>query len=183
MANQTAATNLTWYIDSEGRDKLSVVAVDQVNTTVPATITISPSNQRPGEELTQNVMDNCTDPDFSSLQYSTRLLLFPDGPCNNMGISQCFVDIVSLSCNCPIGFQPSASGAGCVCIWDCEYDLYPYITKRSFEMVSVLREGDFWVAFTNNTLPNGYILHPHCPYDYCLTATCRESRSESIETR
>ena len=38
-------------------------------------------------------------------------------------------------------------------------------------MVSVLGEGDFWVAFTNNTLPNGYILHPHCPYDYCLPAT------------
>jgi len=50
-------------------------------------------------------------------------------------------------------------------------------------MVSVLREGDFWVAFTNNTLPNGYILHPHCPYDYCLSATDRDSRSESIETR
>ena len=86
-----------------------------------------------------------------------------------MGISQRYVDIVSLSCYCLIGFQPSASGAGCVCI--CDYDLYPYITNCTLETQSVLREGNFWVTFTNNSIPNGYIIHPHCPYDYCLPPT------------
>ena len=159
----------TVYINSEGSGTLSVVAVHQVNTAIPATITSYHTFQRPGEEFSQNVTDNCTNLDFSFLQSSARLLLFPDGPCNNLGISQRFVDIVSFSCYCPIGFQPSTSGAGCVCI--CDYDLYPYITNCTFETQSVLREGDFWVTFTNNTIPNGYIIHPHCPYDYCLPPT------------
>ena len=160
----------TVYINSEGNNStLSVVAVDQVNTAIPATITSYLTFQRPGEEFSQNAIDSCTNLDFSFLQSSARLLLFPDGPCNNLGISQRFVDIVSRLCYCPIGFQPSTSGAGCVCI--CDYDLYPYITNCTFETQSVLREGDFWVMFTNNSIPNGYIIHPHCPYDYCLPPT------------
>ena len=159
----------TVYINSEGNSTLSVVAVDQVNTAISATITSYLTFQRPGEEFSQNVTDSCTNLDFSFLQSSARLLLFPDGPCNNLGISQRYVDIVSLSCYCPIGFQPSTSGASCVCI--CDYDLYPYITNCTFKTQSVLREGDFWVMFTNNSIPNGYIIHPHCPYDYCLPPT------------
>ena len=159
----------TVYINSEGSGTLSTVAVDQVNTAIPATITSYLTVQRPGEEVSQDVNDSCTDLDFSFLQNSALLLLFADGPCNNLGISQRFVDIVSLSCYCPIGFQPSTSGAGCVCI--CDSDLYPYITNCSFEPQTVFREGDFWLSFTNNTEPNGYIVHPHCPYDYCLPPT------------
>ena len=157
----------TVYINSEGNSSLSVVAVDQVNTAIPASITSYLTFQIPGEEFSQNVTDSCTNLDFSFLQSSARLLLFPDGPCNNLGISERFVDIVSLSCYCPIGFQPSTSGAGCVCICD----LYPYITNCTFETQTVLREGDFWVTFTNNSIPNRYIIHPHCPYDYCLPPT------------
>ena len=157
----------TVYINSEGNSSLSVVAVDQVNTAIPASITSYLTFQIPGEEFSQNVTDSCTNLDFSFLHSSARLLLFPDGPCNNLGISERFVDIVSLSCYCPIGFQPSTSGAGCVCICD----LYPYITNCTLETQSVLREGDFWVTFTNNSIPNGYIIHPHCPYDYCLPPT------------
>ena len=159
----------TVYINSEGSGTLSAVAVDQVNTAIPATITSYLTVRRPGEEVSQDVNDSCTDLDFSFLQNSALLLLFADGPCNNLGISQRFVDIVSLSCYCPIGFQPSTSGAGCVCI--CDSDLYPYITNCSFEPQTVFREGDFWLSFTNNTEPNGYIVHPHCPYDYCLPPT------------
>ena len=140
-----------------------------MNTAIPATITSYLTVQRPGEEVSQDVNDSCTDLDFSFLQNSALLLLFADGPCNNLGISQRFVDIVSQSCYCPIGFQPSTSGAGCVCI--CDYNIYPYITNCSVEPQTVLREGDFWLNFTNNTEPNGYIIHPHCPYDYCLPPT------------
>ena len=60
----------TVYINSEGNSTLSVVAVDQVNTAIPATITSYLTFQRPGEEFSQNVMDSCTDLDFSFLQSS-----------------------------------------------------------------------------------------------------------------
>ena len=159
----------TVYINSGGSGTLSAVPVDQVNTAIPATVTSYLTFQRPGEEFSQDVNDSCTDLDFSFLQNSAQLLLFAYGPCNNSGISQRFIDIVSLSCYCPIGFQPSTSGAGCVCI--CDYNLYPYITNCSVEPQTVFREGDFWLTFTNNTEPNGYIIHPHCPYDYCLPPT------------
>ena len=104
----------TVYINSESGGTLSAVAVDQVNTAIPATVTSYLTFQRPGEEFSQDVNDSCTDLDFSFLQSSARVLFFADGPCNNLGISQRFVDVVSLSCYCPIGFQPSTSGAGCV---------------------------------------------------------------------
>ena len=81
----------TVYINSEGNSTLSVVAVDQMNTAIPATITSYLTFLRPGEEFSQNVTDRCTNLDSSFLQSSARLLLFPDGPCNNLGISQhCF---------------------------------------------------------------------------------------------
>lgn len=25
-----------------------------------------------------------------------------------------------------------------------------------------------WISYTNETEPNGYIIHSHCPFDYCL---------------
>ena len=154
------------YITSDSVDQLSAVAVDQMNRTIPSIVHSSLTPQTPYEGFPQNVSESCTDLGLSTLQCSTRILLYPDGPCNQAGISQRFIDVVSLFCSCPIGFQPSTSETGCVCI--CDSDLHPYITRCSFELASVLREGNFWVAFTNSTSPVGFQVHPYCPYDYCL---------------
>ena len=157
------------YLSSDSIDQLSVVAVDQINRTIPTAIYSSLNPQILYEDFPHNVTESCTDLGLSSLQSSTRVILYPNGPCNQAGISQRFIDIVSLFCSCPIGFQPSTSETGCVCV--CDSSLHPYITRCSFELESVLREGHFWVTFANNTSPVGFQLHPYCPYNYCLPST------------
>jgi len=106
------------YLSSDSTDQLSVVAVDQINSTIPTTIYSSLNPQILYEDFPHNVTESCTDLGLSSLQSSTRVILYPNGPCNQAGISQRFIDVVSLFCSCPIGFQSSTSETGCVCVRD-----------------------------------------------------------------
>jgi len=106
------------YLGSDSIDQLSVVAVDQINSTIPTTIYSSINPQILYEDFSQNVTESYTDLGLSSLQSSTRVILNPNGPCHQAGISQRFIDVVSLFCSCPIGFQSSTSETGCVCVRD-----------------------------------------------------------------
>ena len=150
---------------------VSLVAVDQVNHTVDASIisSLSSSNGGFGEgQQTQKVRRNCTELHYSVLSPENieRITLFAGGPCADSEGSIRYIDVHFINCTCPIGFEPSANTiTKCECI--CDTKLSQYLANCNSSTESLLLKGDAWIFYSNETDPPGYIVHPHCPFDYC----------------
>ena len=145
---------------------ISTVAVDQVNRTVPSTITCSLSSQGGGlseGETRQNTTSGCTELKYTlfSPNPSEMLDLYANGPCKDIGISKFSLNVEFLPC--PIGFKLGQSNSSCIC----DPDLKPYITNCSLKTNSLFRKGDFWI----DHVADGYLKYPHCPFDYCYPPT------------
>ena len=150
---------------------LKLVSVDHVNHTVKAVIHSSLSSGTLGEDQQmQSSYLHCTDIEFNvfSPLRQVKLQVYPEGPCNNTGISLRQLDVMFLPCSCAVGFQPSdKKQSECECI--CDSKLRPYITDCDANMSSITRTANFWITYfdTNTTDKAGYLLYPNCPFDYC----------------
>lgn len=159
------------------RITVSLVAVDQVNGVVPATVlsSLSSGRGRLGEnQFSQRTSGKCTDLEyniFSPLD-SEQISVYPDGPCNSIGISQKFINITFLPCECPTGFEVTDNRTDCIC--GCDSRLADFITICRIEEMAIIREGSFWIA--NDNL-GGFIIYDICPFDYCISP---ESQSVAI---
>ena len=149
---------------------MSLVAVDQVNHTVPnATIRSYLSSSQGGlgeNQLNQSTGKGCTNLTFNifSSQPSEQLILYADGPCKDILSSKHRLDINFTACDCLIGFQPKvAIKTRCEC--ECNSDLSPYVSNCNPEIGTITRIGHFWINYIKEM--RGYLIHPHCPYDYC----------------
>ena len=164
---------LTLFVKKGQTFIVSVVAVDQVNHTLPSTIHASLSTQSGGlseGETSQYTTENCTDLKYTIFtpKDSEQIHLYADGPCKDLGISKRLIDIRFLPCDyCPIGFK--TGDTSCVC--DCDPVLEPYIKKCFNTNSSLLRRGEFWLDYVtlNQSNRSGYLIYPHCPFDYCHT--------------
>ena len=149
-----------------------LAAVDQVNHTVGANISCSLSSSDGGfgeGQQSQPVGRGCTNLTFNvfSPHDSETLILFADGPCDSAVPSISHISIRFLDCACPAGFVKSQSETKCECI--CDLKLSPYITLCNSTTSSLLRMNtNSWIMYINDTEPPGYLIHPNCPYDYCL---------------
>ena len=157
---------------------VSVVAVDQVNYTVDANVTIfiSSSDGGFGEgQQTQSVGRNCKNLTYNvfSSYDSETINLFADGPCGNAALSTSHITINFNECVCPVGFEllsNSKSSIRCECV--CDSKLFPYITDCNHATAAVFRIGtNSWISYTNNTDSPGYVIYPYCPFDYCKLLT------------
>ena len=157
---------------------VSLVAVDQVNHTVDAIITISLSSSDGGFDECQQIQSvvrnytNLTFSVFSPLDVE-KLNFSPDGPCGSATLSASNVTIQFLNCTCPVGFEPlsnSQSSTKCEC--DCDSALSPYITECNITTSSVLRKDtNSWITYINDTDPPEYVIYQNCPFDYCQPQT------------
>ena len=159
--------------------EVSLVAVDQVNRTLPY-ITIYSSLKYAesglGEgQMAQVTAKECTAFSFNVFSPNTNeeITLNADGPCRNATKSQRNILVSFLGCTCPIGFQPKTgehNDSNCVC--DCDPKLQQYVSNCSSQTGSIVREGNFWIGYLDttgtNTLNDYYLIYPHCPLDYCL---------------
>ena len=160
---------------------VSLVAVDHINNTIAnSTIHASVSLEAKlgeGQSLQQTSGDgSCTDLVYSILSphNSEKLHLYADGPCMRLGISTANFTINILPC--PIGFNDS--GLRC----ECDPILYPeYISNCSIDRETVQRKDNVWFAYVNTTDHRGYILHKHCPFDYCHPPTKNISVNLNID--
>ena len=159
--------------------KLSVVATGQRDGIVPAVIraffndTHQNASFAPFQD-TQNVLYNCTELYYqvysSATNNSGTLILYADGPCSTNGkllnISLYFLD-------CPHGFSLNPSLGIC----ECEPRLQEYTTRCNITDRTLERSGDFWVGYDNHA--RGLILHPHCPFDYCVSGYINVSLNDT----
>ena len=157
---------------------VSLVAVDQVNHTVDANITVFFSSSDGGfdeGQQNQNVVRNCNNLTFNTFSphdFET-FNLYSDGPCGSATLSTSHVTIEFIECTCPVGFEPlsnSQSSTKCECV--CDSVLSPYITECNIATSSVLRKDtNSWITYINDTDPPKYVIYQNCPFDYCQLQT------------
>ena len=154
---------------------LSVVVVNQVNKSVASEVRayLSSTSVKLGKNqgILKVVNDSCTVLSYSIFSDSNETLsLHPyGGPCVDRGISKTEISI-HLDSSCPVGFAMSSSNFEC----ECDPSIREFVNNCSIDSESVIREGDFWISgeFDKNSNHSvGFVIHNHCPYDYCRPAT------------
>ena len=77
------------------------------------------------------------------------------------------MNIHFLLCKCLIGFQEISSDISCLC--ECHEILQRHIDSQSCnpQVGSFLKVSDAWIGYIKNDNISGYIIHPHCPLQYC----------------
>ena len=158
---------------------LQLVAVDQVNNSVNASIyayTLSESSGLGVGQRSQYGLKNCTNVTYRiySEYPSEDLILYAEGPCKNANLSVRSVSVHFLPCKCPIGFMVSPSSQSeCKCI--CHELLDPYLMVCNYSTALVVRNTPVWIDYihrnASQSIVEGYIIFPHCPYDYCFPSS------------
>ena len=160
--------------------EISLVAIDQVNQTVNATIRSSLSSIHGGldeDQASQYINSSCSTLKFSvfSPRNSEKLTMYAEGPCKDAKLSQKQIDIQFLPCTCPIGFQTDGKEVTrCMC--ECDAAIRQVITECNERNKTVAREGTFWITYLNtfdNTSERNYLIYPYCPFDYCHPPTLK----------
>ena len=96
-----------------------------------------------------------------------QILQASDGQCRRLELS---IDIQFTDCACSVGFELLWRKMQCECI--CDSKLYLYITNCNSTTKSLVKVNtNSWITHINLNNHSGYIIHPHCPFDYCQPPT------------
>ena len=152
---------------------VSLVAVDQVNHSVNATIQTSLKFSGSGlaeGQLNREIPAECTELTFNvvSPEKSEILSLYAsNGPCNNVNLSIATVEIDFRPCSCRIGLQVSDSETNCSC--ECHSNISQYVEWCDTLSGSLVKmpQSRAWIDYINDT--EDYLVYPNCPFDYCLS--------------
>ena len=149
--------------------EVSVVAIDQSGSTIPAlihTAVCSGDNLIISETISYETGENCTSRNYS---------VTPKIPFNQLEVhpSNKSGNMINLIVNvtfevCPIGFEQSNSTGECIC----DNRLWQYTNSCKIDRQAILRNSSstFWLKISYNSgTPEGFIHHPFCPLDYCTT--------------
>ena len=148
---------------------VSIAALDQVNQTIPATIRgYLSSHAGTDTDLRGNSLQQtdrgCTELHYQVFSEGTfqELILYAEGPCHDVGEAQKSVHLTFRPC--PVGFQ--LSQGECIC----DRQLQSFTTECNIEDATVTKKSNFWMSsyYSENDTYIGFILHPHCPFDYCV---------------
>ena len=161
--------------------QVSVVAVGQRNGTVAAAVRshtlsnavynfpVESGGKLRSFQYLQQANNTCTTLNYTvfSLSSLLTLVLYADGTCSTF--SDKLEINLNLYWNCPPGFRLSQSASSCVCEQRLEkYTNQCYITNGLGRITHGSNQY-FWVGYDNQS--HGLILHPHCPFDYCVSQT------------
>ena len=139
---------------------VSVVVVDQVGNPVNSHFKGGQSEQQLGNQCTE--LEYNVYPQYNSAQL--HIHLYAEGPCGyNIEVSKL---TSNLTCECPVGFQPSSSQTECIC--ECDRRLTQHqITSCFAKNGTVQLETNIWIGLSNSTNGTGFVIHD-CPFDYCV---------------
>ena len=161
---------------------VSVVAVGQRNGVVPAKVRSrltsesyhprsSPIGNLDPLQYLQETFNTCTILDYTVFSLldddSLSIEMYADGPCSTFGNE--LMLILDVNQTCPPGFNLSEIEQSCVC----NQRLAKYTNQCDITdgLGRIMRSShdQFWVGYDNES--NAPILHPHCPFDYCVSHT------------
>ena len=157
--------------------QISVVAVGQRDGTVPSTVIsiIEPGypGHLPDSQHLQQANNTCTKLNYTVLSLSQNVFikLNPESsPCSDFANTNTKLYIsVSLHQNCPPGFSISELEKSCVC----QPRLTHYTNSCSITngVGQITRKSgeQFWIGYDDQSQSDEkLILHPFCPYSYCV---------------
>ena len=150
--------------------EVSVVAIDQLGSAIPAMIhTTVRSGQilNISETISYEIRENCTSRNYSVTPKNifNQLEFYPS---NKSGDTMHLIVSITFK-RCPIGFEQSNSTDECIC----DHRLWQYTNTCDIDRQAIFRNSSstFWlqgISYNNGTL-EGFIHHPFCPLDYCTT--------------
>ena len=161
--------------------QVSAIAVDQSDVTVPTSILGDVRSGRDQDSHTSETIlyetgGNCTSRNFPvpPVNIFNQLELYPSNRSGNT--IHLTVNIVFESC--PIGFELSDFNGKCIC----DHRIWQFTNTCDINSQSILRtcgaRSTFWLGVSyNRTIPEGFIHHHHCPFDYCI----REGKHINLE--
>ena len=167
---QSNSVNVT-----KGQDfSIELVAVDQIKNSLKATIHAYTASNASGlgvGQQSQTVFEECTNVTYRvySEHSSEKLILYADGPCKNANFSSRSVHINFLPCRCATGFMRLPDRATCKCI--CHKKLDSYLKNCNSSTKLLLRNTNAWMDTVTYNGNQDYLIYPHCPYDYCYSAS------------
>ena len=171
--------------------QVSVAAVGQRYGTVASRVrsTINtiqhPSTNLQGSQLLQQANNTCTKLNYTVFSLSPRVNI--ELSAKNRQCDDNLLITVGVYQTCPPGFNFSKSARSCVCqprlasyieTSQCDFTTCTECTIRS-GVGQITRDSSkqFWVGYNNKS--DGVILHPRCPFDYCVSQTVMFPLNES----
>ena len=144
--------------------QVSVVAVGQRNGIVPANVTSVDKCILPCSQYIQRTSKTCTTLNYTvDPQQSVSLELYADGPCSMFGNK--LVLKLNGAQSCPDSLENSSMS--CICIQAFQkYGINPCSTTNGLVQIKRDPNETFWVGY--NHYEPGLIVHPYCPFDYCV---------------
>ena len=147
--------------------EVSVVAVDQLGSAIPAlihTTVHSGDNLTVSETISYETGENCTSRNYSVTPKNlfNQLELYSS---NRSGDTIHLIVNITFA-SCPIGFEPSNFSGECIC----DHRLWQYTNSCDIDRQAIFRNASstFWLGVSYNSgTPEGFIHHPFCPLDYC----------------
>ena len=128
----------------------------------------------------QKVNNNCTKLNYTvhSLSHYVGITLHPERtPCVSHAFQLWPVFYFKLNLTCPPGFKLLKSAKSCVCEPRlAKYEPHCNITNGVGQITRQSGQ-NFWVGYNNAS--HGVILHPRCPFDYCVNDTVVFSLDET----
>ena len=152
--------------------KISVVAVDQVGSYVPAVVHSSLNVESlPASQTLQKIDPNCTVMDyevpFGKVNEDYNLTLYAEGPCADKGVSKLSITVKVLLCSCAPGLMPDDKHTKCACICNRQDKvLLEYINECNSSTQSVIRKGTFWITYLHH---GDDILDYNFKFIFCLS--------------
>ena len=149
--------------------QVSLVSTGQRNGIVPAEVRSHIDRGRLlSSQYAQQTTKMCTTLNYTvfSLQNVT-IELYADGPCSTFGDKLTFE--LNINQTCPPGFQASLDETSCVC--NQALQKHTNLCNITNGLGRITRQSDdtFWVGYDQSQ--SLVIVHPHCPFDYCVNDT------------
>ncbi len=149
---------------SGGTFTISAVGIGQRLGVVSSVIQVYNSTVNIGDlELTKTIPSRCTELTYTvfATPGNATVELFAEGPCFTTGIP---LTIQLQVLHCPPGLTQAEPNGSCVC--DERLERFTNVCNASDG--TILRDGDFWVGYDSES--QGLILHPNCPFEYCISS-------------
>ena len=149
------------------------VTVDQVENPVTGTVlasVISEGTQLKVDQSRKVTTGACTELIYNvfSTEANVTFQLYPDGPCDDNGISSKRLNVTFLPCNCLNGLQPTPLDNECRCECDSFVGTYVSSCQQYNNSITVVRQtAENWIQYEFAENVPGFLL-TSCPYDYCV---------------
>ena len=153
-----------------GTLEIPLIALGQRNGTNAAVIQVvhtTNSIKLTSLEYSQNIDNSCNIVKYTILSHAVgtaqEMTLYAQGPCSPTQNNTITVTVIIQ--HCAPGFQLSSNEPICICA-----DRLQHFTNTCLvDNATVLRVHNavFWVGYDSQS--QGLILHPNCPFDYCIS--------------